>query len=317
MRLITAAEVERLLPMPAAIAAMRSAMLQVSRGETVLPLRHFMAIPHAPGKMAVMPGYIAHPPRFGIKTVSKFSNSAQSHVGTVQLYDATDGALLAIIEGGSLTAIRTAAASALATDALARADSRHLAILGTGEQARRHAVAVAAVRPLSRITIWGRDPAKAVALAATLPNAMAAATLADAVADADIICTTTPAAEPILFGADVRPGTHLNLVGSAIPSTAEVDNTLVAMSRFYCDYAEAARAQAGELRRAIAAGVVGVEHLLGEIGAVLGGTLEGRRSAADVTVYKSLGVTAQDLAAADTVLTAAITQGLGLSLELA
>ncbi|WP_439534101.1 ornithine cyclodeaminase family protein [Polymorphobacter sp.] len=318
MRLITAAEVERLLPMPAAIAAMRSAMVQVSRGETMLPLRQFMAIPGAPGKMAVMPGHIAHPPRFGIKTVSKFSNAAQSHVGTVQLYDATDGTLLSIIEGGTLTAIRTAAASALATDALARADSHSLAILGTGEQARRHAEAIAAVRPLTDIRVWGRSLANAEALARRLgPHVRAVETVDEAVAGADIVCTTTPSAVPILFGADIGPGVHLNLVGSAIPSTAEVDSTLVAKARFYGDFAEATRAQAGELRAAIADGSVGEDHLLGEIGAVLLGTLEGRRSDNDITIYKSLGVTAQDLAAADAVLEAAIAAGLGLDIALA
>lgn len=317
MRLITAAEVEALFPMDRAIAAMDSAMRQVSSGETLLPLRQFLAIPNAPGKMAVMPGYIAHPPRFGLKTVSKFTNAAQSHVGTVQLYDATDGQLLAIIEGGSLTAIRTAAASALATRTLARPDAQRLAILGTGEQARRHITAMAAVRPISEIRIWGRDHAKAQALAATLPNATAAATVADAVAEADIICTTTPAATPILHGADVKPGTHINLVGSAIPTTAEADTALVAKSRFYGDYNDATRAQAGEFRNALAEGLITPEHLLGEIGDVLLSRVPGRQSEADITIYKSLGVTAQDLAAADAILQAAIAQGLGQELDLA
>ena len=317
MRLITAADVEALFPMAVAIAAMNSAMRQVSSGETVLPLRQHLAIPNAPGKMAIMPGYIAHPPRFGLKTVSKFSNAAQSHVGTVQLYDATDGQLLAIIESGSLTAIRTAAASALATDVLARPDSHRLAILGTGEQARRHITAMAAVRPISQIRIWGRNLANAEALAVTLPNARATASVADAVADADIICTTTPAITPILHGAYVAPGTHINLVGSAIPTTAEADTALVARARFYGDYNEATRAQAGEFRNALAEGLVTPAHLLGEIGEVLLGRVPGRQSAADITIYKSLGVTAQDLAAADAILAAAIAQGRGQELDLA
>jgi ornithine cyclodeaminase len=183
MLLVTAAEIETLFPMDRAIAAARSAMRQVSSGDTLLPLRQFLAIPDAPGKMAVMPGYIAHPPRFGLKTVSKFTNAAHSHVGTVQLYDATNGQLLAIIEGGTLTAIRTAAASALATDLLARPDSHRLAILGTGEQARRHIEAMAAVRPISQIRIWGRNARNAEALAATLRNADMPAIVAATVAD--------------------------------------------------------------------------------------------------------------------------------------
>jgi ornithine cyclodeaminase len=321
MLLVTAAEIESLFPMDRAIAAARSAMRQVSSGDTLLPLRQFLAIPDAPGKMAVMPGYIAHPPRFGLKTVSKFTNAAHSHVGTVQLYDATNGQLLAIIEGGTLTAIRTAAASALATDLLARPDSHHLAILGTGEQARRHIEAMAAVRPISQIRIWGRNARNAEALAATLRNAdmpaIVAATVAEAVADADIICTTTAAATPILHGQHVRPGTHVNLVGSAIPTTAEADTALVAMSQFYGDYRAATLAQAGEFRNAIAAGLITADHLIGEIGELILGRIPGRQDDTAITLYKSLGVTAQDLTAADAILEAARAHGMGQEINLA
>ena len=321
MLLVTAAEIESLLPMDRAIAAARSAMRQVSSGDTLLPLRQFLAIPDAPGKMAVMPGYIAHPPRFGLKTVSKFTNAAHSHVGTVQLYDATNGQLLAIIEGGTLTAIRTAAASALATDLLARPDSHRLAILGTGEQARRHIEAMAAVRPISQIRIWGRNARNAEALAATLRNAdmpaIVAATVAEAVADADIICTTTAAATPILHGQHVRPGTHVNLVGSAIPTTAEADTALVAMSQFYGDYRAATLAQAGEFHNAIAAGLITADHLIGEIGELILGRIPGRQDDTAITLYKSLGVTAQDLTAADAILEAARAHGMGHEINLA
>lgn len=321
MLLVTAAEIESLFPMDRAIAAARSAMRQVSSGDTLLPLRQFLAIPDAPGKMAVMPGYIAHPPRFGLKTVSKFTNAAHSHVGTVQLYDATNGQLLAIIEGGTLTAIRTAAASALATDLLARPDSHHLAILGTGEQARRHIEAMAAVRPISQIRIWGRNARNAEALAATLRNAdmpaIVAATVAEAVADADIVCTTTPAATPILHGQHVRPGTHVNLVGSAIPTTAEADTALVAMSQFYGDYRAATLAQAGEFRNAIAAGLITADHLIGEIGELILGRIPRRQDDTAITLYKSLGVTAQDLTAADAILEAARAHGMGQEINLA
>ena len=321
MLLVTAAEIETLFPMDRAIAAARSAMRQVSSGDTLLPLRQFLAIPDAPGKMAVMPGYIAHPPRFGLKTVSKFTNAAHSHVGTVQLYDATNGQLLAIIEGGTLTAIRTAAASALATDLLARPDSHRLAILGTGEQARRHIEAMAAVRPISQIRIWGRNARNAEALAATLRNAdmpaIVAATVAEAVADADIICTTTAAATPILHGQHVRPGTHVNLVGSAIPTTAEADTALVAMSQFYGDYRAATLVQAGEFRNAIAAGLITADHLIGEIGELILGRIPGRQDDTAITLYKSLGVTAQDLTAADAILEAARAHGMGHEINLA
>lgn len=321
MLVITAAEVEALLPMPAAIEVMRRAMIQVSERRTVLPLRQFMAIPDAPGKLAVMPGYIADPPVFGVKTVAKYTHPPGSphgsHVGIVQLFDAETGLLLAVIEGGTLTAIRTAAASALATDTLARPGACRLAIIGTGEQARRHVTAMAAVRPIDHVSVWGRNPAHALSFAASLDlPARVAATVESAVADADIICTTTPATEPILFGAALRPGTHVNLVGSAIPTTAEADVALVARSEFYVDYREAALAQAGELRNAIAAGAVTADHVRGEIGEVLLGLAPGRSDAAAITVYKSLGVTAQDLAAGAHVLDAARAQGLGRAISL-
>ena len=322
MLVITAAEVEALLSMPRAIAAMRDAMMQVSAGRTVLPLRQFMAIPDAPGKLAVMPGYLADPPLFGVKTVAKYRHPPGSphgsHVGVLQLFDATTGLLLAIIEGGSLTAIRTAAASALATDVLARPEASRLAILGTGEQARRHVIAMAAVRPITEVRVWGRSLANASAFAEALDlPARACADVGEAVADADIICTTTPAVDPILFGAMVAPGTHINLVGSAIADTAEADAALVAQSEFFVDYRVAALAQAGELRRAIAAGQVGPDHIRGEIGEVLIDTAPGRSRAAAITVYKSLGVTAQDLAAGAVVFAAARAGGSGHHIALA
>jgi len=316
MLIISAVEVEALLPMPRAIAAMRDVMMQVSAGRTVLPLRQFMAIPDAPGKLAVMPGYIADPPLFGVKTVAKYSHPPGSphgsHVGVVQLFDAVTGLLLAIIEGGSLTAIRTAAASALATDVLARPQASRLAILGTGEQARRHVMAMAAVRPVTEVRVWGRSFARATAFADALDlPARACPDVAAAVADADIICTTTPAVDPILFGAMVAPGTHINLVGSAIPATAEADSALVARAEFTVDFREAALAQAGELRRAIAEALVGPAHIRAEIGEILLGTAPGRSSAAAITIYKSLGVTAQDLAAGAVVLAGARETGQG------
>lgn len=316
MLVISAAEVEALLPMPSAIEAMRSAMIQVSQGKTVLPLRQFMPIPDSPGKLAVMPGYIADPPLFGVKTVAKYAHPPGSphgsHVGIVQLFDAETGLLLAIIEGGSLTAIRTAAASALATDALARPDASRLAILGSGEQARRHVAAMRAVRPISHVTIWGRSAENAAALANALElPASVAPTVAAAVAEADIICTTTSAPVPFLFGAMVAPGTHINLVGSAVPTTSEVDTDLVVDAEFYVDLREAALAQAGEFRAALAAGLVAPDHIRGEIGELLLGMIPGRSGADAITVYKSLGVAAQDLAAGSVVVQAARAAGLG------
>jgi ornithine cyclodeaminase len=320
MLVLSAADVEALLPMAAAIEAVRGAMVQVSEGKAVLPLRHFLDVPGSDGgKLVVMPGAMLSPHVFGVKTVAKYNHPPGSpfgsHVGTVQLFDAASGLLLAIIEGSSLTSIRTAAASALATDVLARPEARVLAVLGTGEQARRHVAAMRAVRAIDEVRIWGRTAEFAAALAAEV-GGRACASVAEAVAGADIICTTTAAKAPILFGKDVAEGAHVNLVGAPVRTSAEADGALVARAEFFVDYRAAAAAAAGELLDAVEAGLVGAEHVRGEIGEVILGRVKGRSGDRAVTVYKSLGVTAQDLAAGMAVLAAAQAAGRGMRLAL-
>jgi ornithine cyclodeaminase len=232
-----------------------------------------------------------------------FSLGRQSHQGLIILFENETGAPVCVVDAGEITAIRTAAASAVATDALARKDARRLAILGYGEQATTHARAIRKVRNLESISIWGRSPERAHAFAErmqeelTLPVATAR-DVKTAVSEADIICTVTSATEPILKGAWVRPGTHVNLVGSGFAGPVEVDNDLVVRSRFIADSREGVLAQGAEFLRAKAAGLVGDDHIIAEIGQVLAGEIEGRRSAEEITVYKSLGHVVQDLSTA-------------------
>jgi ornithine cyclodeaminase len=207
------------------------------------------------------------------------------------------------MESSVLTAIRTAAASVVATRALARENSRVLAVIGTGEEAVSHVEAFQAVRPFERLLVWGRNPVAAQRLADRASGVGArdvrvVSSVREALAEADVVCTVTSSPDPLLFGADVRRGTHLCLVGASIPSCREVDDACVERSRFFVDYRGSAMAQAGELLHAIREGVVTEAHIVAEIGEVLAGTSPGRRSDAEVTVYKSLGVAAQDLAAA-------------------
>jgi ornithine cyclodeaminase len=221
----------------------------------------------------------------------------------VILFDPETGAPVCAVHAGEITAIRTAAASAVATDALARKDARRMALLGYGEQAQTHARAIRKVRPLQSITVWGRshDRAEDFAmrmLAELAVPVVAARTVPEAVADADIICTVTSAPDPILKGEWVRPGTHLNLVGSSFAGPAEVDSDLVVRSRFIADSREGVLNQGAEFLRAKAAGRIGDAHIAAEIGQVLAGDIEGRRSAEEITVYKSLGHVVQDLASA-------------------
>lgn len=330
MLIIPQSEVERLLPVAACVPVMREAMMATSRGDVSLPIRQFMPVPGAPGKMAIMPGSLGTAGKsddasFGIKLVCKYErphgDPLGTHVGMVMLFDSAKGVPLAMVEGSSLTSIRTSAASALATDLLARPDARKLAVIGNGEQASRHIAAMQAVRDISEVTVWGRDPVRAKDFARDASERFGvpvttAASAAEAVADADIICTTTSAKEPVLRGADLKPGQHINLVGSAIPTTSEVDHEAVRRTRFYVDYRPAAMAAAGELLKAIEAGVVGEDHILAEIGEVAADLSLARRSADEITCYKSLGVAAQDLAAAQAVTRAAEAEGTGLEVDL-
>lgn len=306
MRFIDREEVSRRLTYEMCIPIVRQAMIALSRGETKQLLRSI--IPLSDGRLfGIMPGALGAGAPFGAKLISVFhENSArgmQSHQGLVILFEPESGAPVCAVHAGELTAIRTAAASAVATDALARKDSHCLALLGTGEQAQTHARAISKVRTLESIVVWGRSPARAKAFAdrmsaeLNLPVVTAAA-VREAVAAADIVCTLTSASEPILRGAWVRPGTHLNLVGSGYAGPTEVDNDLVVRSRFIADSREGVLEQGAEFLRAKAAGLIGDEHVVAEIGQVLAGEIDGRRSVDEITVYKSLGHVVQDLATA-------------------
>ncbi len=306
MRFIDREEVARRLTYEVCIPIVRNAMIAFSRGETRQLLRSI--IPLAEGRLfGVMPGAMGASAPFGAKLISVFPENfalgRQSHQGLVILFEPETGAPVCVVHAGEITAIRTAAASAVATDALARKDARRLAILGYGEQAATHARAISKVRDLESISVWGRSPQRAQAFAERMQKELAvpvvtAITVEDAVAAADIICTVTAAAEPILKGSWVRPGTHVNLVGSGHAGPAEVDHDLVVRSRFVADSREGVLAQGAEFLRAKAAGLIDDEHIVAEIGQVLAGEIEGRRSTEEITVYKSLGHVVQDLATA-------------------
>jgi ornithine cyclodeaminase len=306
MRFIDREEVTRRLTYEMCIPIVRDAMIAFSRGETRQLLRSIM--PLADGRLfGVMPGAMGPRAPFGAKLISVFPENfalgIQSHQGLVILFDPETGAPVCVGHAGEITAIRTAAASAVATDALARKDARRLAILGYGEQAATHARAISKVRDVESIKIWGRSPERAHVFAKRMQAELAvpaasAASVEEAVAEADIICTVTSAAEPILKGAWVRPGTHLNLVGSSHAGPVEVDNDLVVRARFIADSREGVLAQGAEFLRAKTAGLIGDDHIVAEIGQILAGDIEGRRSHEEITVYKSLGHIVQDLATA-------------------
>jgi ornithine cyclodeaminase/alanine dehydrogenase-like protein (mu-crystallin family) len=320
IRILRGTEVRQLLPMPECIELMHRTMIAVAERRVVLPLRSVMVMPGGLGMLGNMPGYLADPECFGVKLVSLIPRNKppqySSHLGLVLLFEAERGCPVALLDAAEITAVRTAAASGLATRLLARPDAGDLALLGAGEQARSHLESMLAVRTLRRIRVWARDPEKAsaFALAEGARHDVAIETspsVREAVAGSDIICTLTKAREPLLLGEWLSPGVHLNVVGSSIATTAEIDTPAVVKARFFVDYRESTVNEGGEYLRALKAGAIKPDHILGEIGEVANGSKPGRRSPTDVTLYKSLGIAPQDLASAHHVLEKARAAGVG------
>lgn len=294
--------VRALLTYEACTPLMREAMIALSAGRTQQLLRQIIDLGGG-GAFGVMAG--AMPETAGAKLIIVLPGNAargvQSHQGVLTLFDPESGAPVAVIHAGEVTAIRTAAATAAATEALARPDARRLAILGSGEQAHAHALAIAKARPLDDIRLWGRSLDKAQGLARRLEaelglDVAACASAAEAVRGAGIICTVSAAPDPILTGDMIADGVHINLVGSSRAGPREADDAVVARGRLYADHRESVLRQGAEVLHAMAAGLIGEDHVLGEIGEVMAGTRPGRRSADEVTIYKSLGSIVQDLA---------------------
>mgnify|MGYP003109583844 FL=1 len=306
MRVIGQDEVRARLTYEVCIPIVRQAMIALSRGETRQLLRSI--IPLDQGRMfGVMPGALGERACFGAKLVSVFPENfalgRQSHQGVVVLFDGESGAPICVAHAGEITAIRTAAASAAATDALARPEAHRLALLGYGEQARTHLRAISQVRALSEVRVWGRDFGRAQAFAAEMSaeTGLAVRALAGgraAVEGADIICTLTSSRTPVLHGDWVSAGAHINLVGSSYAGPVEVDHDLILRARLIADSREGVLAQGAEVLAAKAAGLIDDGHVVGEIGQVFDGALEGRQSSDQITAYKSLGHIVQDLASA-------------------
>jgi alanine dehydrogenase len=295
-------KIKSLLPMLACIRVMETMFRDLAEGRILQPLRSLIWLPDRSGLLGMMPSYAQGPNIIGVKLITVFHANGPaglpSHQGIVILFEATHGTPLLLLDAAEITAIRTAAASALATRLLAREDATTLAIIGTGEQAERHIESISLIRPIDTIWCWGRNPEHAQALrdrlAARYPIHVAATAQA-AVEAADIVCTVTSAAKPVVEGRWLKPGTHLNVVGSCTPNNREVDSKAIEISSLFTDRYESLFKEAGDFLIPKQEGVITEAQVKGELGEVLTAAKPGRTSHAEVTLFKSLGIAAEDL----------------------
>lgn len=306
-RFLKKEEIATLLPMHECITVLAGMFRDLANGKILQPLRSLMWLPDHSGLLGMMPGYAEGPNIIGIKLITIFHGNGPagypSHQGVVILFEATHGQPLLLLDAAEITAIRTAAASAVATGQLARQDAETLAIIGTGEQAERHLEAIPLVRDIRRIFLWGRNPAHAAVLqkkwATRCPCPIhIAATAQEAAEAADIICTVTASAQPVIRGSWINAGAHLNIVGSCTPNTREVDTATILRSCLFTDRRESLFNEAGDFLIPKKEGQLDETFLKAEIGEVLTGAAKGRTRPDEITLFKSLGIAAEDLYAA-------------------
>jgi alanine dehydrogenase len=312
------ADVARLLPMADCIDVMEGALRALSAGKAILPLRPVIWTPERTGALAAMPAFLEEPRCFGIKVITVFPKNVRCdpHQGAVLLFEAEEGRLLAILDATEITAIRTAAVSGLATRLLARDDARTLAILGAGTQARTHLAAVLAVRNIDEVRVFSRTSEKTRAFAERESKKhgvrlTASASAEEAVRGADVVCTTTSSKTPVLIGEWLAPGAHVNAAGASVAADRELDGPAVARSRLFVDRRESALAEAGDFLLARAEGLVADDHIVGELGEIVLGRVRGRTSPSEITLFKSVGIAVEDVAAAHEIHRRAAAEGVG------
>ena len=301
-------EVSELLPIKECIPVMRDALIALAAGKVHQPLRTIIRPAEARGVLGLMPSYVSGDrAAYGLKAVCVFPGNPaigkDAHQGAVLLFSAETGELLALMNASAITAIRTAAATAVATDLLARTDVCNLALLGSGVQARTHLVAMSEVRAIKRCRIASRNFEHAQKFAAEMRQDVSfpiqpVKTAAEALQEADLIVTTTTTVDPIVKREWIADGTHLNLVGSCVPNSREVDGETMAAARVFVDRRESALNEAGDYILAAREGLIGPDHIA-ELGEVLMGEKPGRTSPEQITCFKTLGISVEDLFAAE------------------
>ncbi|HEU4939785.1 MAG TPA: ornithine cyclodeaminase family protein [Vicinamibacterales bacterium] len=318
--LLSEQDVRIVLLMSDLIDAMESALARFSSNEVTQPLRTVIEVGLQKAFVGVMPAFIDEPAMLGTKVVSVFGSNAAvdlpTHLATIVLLDPMTGELLSIMDGRYITEARTAAVSAVSVKHLAREDATRLAIIGTGVQARSHLEAISAVRHLNEVRVWSRSAANRAAFAREMrARTTATITLAssarDAVDAADVIVLATASREPVVQSDWIPDGAHVCAVGACRPDQREMDSALVARGRIFVDSRTGALAEAGDIILPIKEGAIGEQHVAGELGEVVLGRIAGRTSRDEVTIFKSLGMAVEDVAAAHLAYVKAAERGLG------
>lgn len=325
IRILSAEDVRRALPMKEAVETMKNAFSVLSAGHAAMPVRSHLEVPEHGGTALFMPSFVEAFGNIGVKVVNVFENNPEAGLPRIQalvcLFDGRTGAPAAVVEGTSLTALRTGAASGAATDLLARADARTLAVLGAGVQGRTQIEAVCAVRPIQEAHVYDPVLEQAEAFVAEMGprfgvEIKVAATAGAAVRDADIVCTATVASRPVFSDSDIREGTHINAVGSYQPGVQEIPGETVKRARLVVDHRESTLAETGDLIIPIRQGLITENHIKAELGEIVLGHALARSSPEEVTLFKSVGLAVQDLAAASRILDHAQAMDLGTLVSL-
>ena len=323
LTIINAAAVRELLPMSECIDVMEPAMIAATTGTISMPPRLVAPLIDESGLLVLMPGSSTELAAFGAKVINLIPDNPgrgfPAIQGFIALFDHSTGAPAALIDGAEVTAIRTAAASGLATRLLARADAHTCGIFGNGVQAVTHIDAMRAVRPVDEFIVWGRNPDKVRAFAREQEERTGIRVRASADPAAagacDLICTTTTSPEPVLAGEWVRPGAHVNLVGAHSMAARECDTGLVVKSSVYVDLMESVRNEGGDIMIPVQEGAIDETHIIGELGELLQGEIPGREDDRQITLYQSHGINAQDLFAAKHIHSNARQTGAGLTVD--
>ena len=301
---VTKEKIATLLPMEECIEVMEKMFRSLAAGECLQPLRNIMRLPDSSGVLGMMPGHAAKLGVMGIKVITVFHANSESglpsHQGIVMLFDAKHGQPLMLFDALEITAIRTAAASAVATKLLARQNSSTLAIIGSGEQAKRHIQAMLLVRNIKHINLWSRNENNAKHLVNELSGEYRIPihikqNVQQAIEQADIICTVTSSKEPLVMGEWISAGAHINAVGSSTAAARELDTVAIVKSKLFADRYESLFNEAGDFLIPKKEGAIKDEHVKAEIGEVLSGIKKGRENNEEVTVFKSLGIAAEDI----------------------